>query len=133
MQGKGSILVIDDEEVILLLLKKALTAVGYRVTKATNYDEALAAMQITSFDVIMIDKNLPGKSGLELLREVRSRDPRAECMIITGYSSLESAVEAMKLGACDYITKPFDHIGQVVSKVGKAVQRRRLAGPSGKE
>lgn len=70
---------------------------------------------------------------MELLREVRSRDPRAQCVVITGYSSLESAVEAMKLGACDYITKPFDHIGQVVSKVGKAIQRRRLGGTPEKE
>jgi DNA-binding NtrC family response regulator len=94
---------------------------------------ALAAIKINSFEVVLIDKNLPGRSGLELLREVRSRCPLAECMIITGYSSLESAVEAMKLGACDYITKTFDHIGHVVSKVDKAIQRRRQCGRPEKE
>lgn len=128
MKSKGSILVVDDEKSVLLLLRQALHSVGYEVAEATNYDEALEAMERASFDVAMIDKNLPGKSGLELLREVRVRDPQMECMIITGYSSLESAIEAMKLGAFDYITKPFDHIGQVLTKVSQAVERRRLGG-----
>jgi len=133
MKNKGSILVVDDEKSILLLLGKALGSEGYQVAEAMNYKEALEAMKRTSFDVIIIDKNLPGKSGLELLKEVRTRDPLAECMIITAYSTLEAAIEAMKLGACDYITKPFDQINRVLSKVGRAMQRRRLRDEPEKE
>ncbi|MBI4593787.1 MAG: sigma-54-dependent Fis family transcriptional regulator [Candidatus Rokubacteria bacterium] len=100
------VLVVDDEMSILLLLKEALTQWGYQVTAASTGDEALAALRSQMFDALLTDVRMPDTSGLDLLREVKRQDESIEVVIMTGYPTISSAVEALKEGAYDYLSKP---------------------------
>jgi len=124
MEKKASIIVVDDENTIRLLLKNELTKAGYRVQLAKNAEEAVEILKKERFDVALIDKNLPTEDGIALLRRCKSLDPNMELILMTGYATLESALEAIKLGIFDYITKPFDHLPTVIHRVTRAAERR---------
>lgn len=124
MENRAAIIVVDDENTIRLLLKSELTKAGYGVKLAKNTDEALDVLKKEHFDVALIDKNLQNEDGLELLRRCKVLDPNMELILMTGYATLESALEAIKLGIFDYITKPFDHLPTVVHRITRAVERR---------
>jgi DNA-binding NtrC family response regulator len=100
------ILVVDDEESIQMLLREALTAWGYRVTCVGSGREALEAMQGQLFDLALVDIRMPEMDGLTFLREVKKRDESIEVVIMTGYPTVATAVEALKEGASDYLPKP---------------------------
>jgi len=102
------VLVVDDQEVIQELCGEIADSLGYRVSVAANGVEALEVLEREHVDVLMADLKMPGISGMELLEKVKSRSPQTEVLIMTAYGSVPSAVQAMKLGACDYITKPFN-------------------------
>jgi two-component system NtrC family response regulator len=122
----GRILFIDDDragrEVALFNLRKA----GYEVTAASDGQEGLAAFSPEKFDLVVTDVKMPGISGIEVLRRVRSQAPDVPVLVITAFGNVETAVEAMKEGAYDFIGKPF-HRDQLLLSVGKAFERRRLA------
>src|ERR1017187_7369036 len=99
------VLVVDDEAVVLTVLREALRRGGYRVTTAASAEEAIDLMQKRRFDLVLTDKNLPGASGLDVLRVARTLNPAPAIVLITGYSSYDSAIEAMDIGAHDYIEK----------------------------
>jgi CheY-like chemotaxis protein len=99
------VLVVDDETVVLTVLREALRRGGYRVTTAASAEEAIDLMHKRRFDLVLTDKNLPGASGLDVLRTARKLSPAPAIVLITGYSSYDSAVEAMDIGAHDYIEK----------------------------
>ena len=101
------VLVIDDEIVIGMSIRRILAPQGYEVETHTDPHAGLAAALSGGFDVIFLDLQMPGFSGLDILREVKSSGVSSEVVIVTGYSTVESAVEAMKQGAADYLTKPF--------------------------
>jgi len=116
-------LVVDDEPTVRMALQMALEDAGWRVACAESAEDALQNHQIGTYDVVLSDKNLPGMSGVELIRKARQGNPHQCLVMITGYASVESAVETMHLGIDGYIEKPFDDIFSVVRKV-KALHRR---------
>ena len=119
------ILIVDDEEVIRDVLHTLLRREGYDVTSAADAAEALSAFEAEPFDVVLLDLMLPDRPGLDVLREIRRRDPDAVVVIVTAYSSIEGAIEAMREGAFHYIPKPFQN-QEVLITVEKGAERRRL-------
>jgi DNA-binding NtrC family response regulator len=113
------VLVIDDETVIGTSIRRILSPDGYEVETYTDPQMGLAAALSGGFDVIFLDLQMPGLSGLDVLREVKAAGLSSEVVIVTGYSTVESAVEAMKQGAADYLTKPFspDQLKTILQKV----------------
>ncbi len=122
----GRILFIDDDlagrEVALFNLRKA----GYEVCAAADGNEGLAAFLPEKFDLVVTDLKMPGVSGMDVLRTVRARAPEVPVLVITAFGNVDTAVEAMREGAWDFIGKPF-HRDQLLLSVGKALERRRLA------
>jgi len=113
------ILVVDDEKNIRLMLEQALVVSGYEVNTAPDGETALEQARETHPDMILLDMKLPGIDGLEVLRQLRGIQPDVPVVMITAHGTVETAVEAMKLGAIDYLRKPFvpDEIRSVVAKV----------------
>lgn len=102
------ILVVDDDRVLRERLARAFEDRGFEVDSAGDADEALAAVEKAEPDRAVVDLRMPGRSGLELVREMRERLPDANIVVLTGYGSIASAVDAMKLGATNYLSKPAD-------------------------
>ena len=119
------VLVVDDEEVIRDVLGTLLTREGYEVTAAASASEATSLFESDPYDVVLLDLMLPDKPGLEVLREIRQRDPDAVVVIVTAYSSIEGAIEAMRQGAFHYIPKPFQN-EEVLLTLRKGSEARRL-------
>ncbi len=107
--SKGFIHVIDDEPVIRDILEQLLRGEGYDVELSESGEAALPKFSDTAYDLVFLDLLMPGRSGLEILPEIRRIQPGAIVIIITAYASVESAIEAMKIGAYDYVQKPFKH------------------------
>jgi len=125
MSSKGIIHLIDDEPVIHDVLGQLLTSEGYEVEISASGEEALEKFPSQSFDVILLDLLMPGMDGIEVLRRIKKVDPLAAVIIITAYGSVESAIAAMKIGALDYVQKPFKH-DDLLLAIEKAVERKRL-------
>jgi CheY-like chemotaxis protein len=125
------VLVVDDEVVVLTVLREALRRGGYRVTTAASAEEAIDLMHKRRFDLVLTDKNLPGASGLDVLRAARTLSPAPAIVLITGYSSYDSAVEALDIGAHDYIEKPIRDVEDLRFRIRRALSRRdeQLARP----
>jgi two-component system, NtrC family, response regulator PilR len=123
----ASVLVIDDEPHILEVIEDALTNFGYRVACANSAAEALAFLRSELFDAAITDIRMPDMSGIDLLREIKKHDESIEVIVMTGYPTISSAVEALKEGAYDYLTKPliFDELEQVMQRL---MERRFLRG-----
>jgi DNA-binding NtrC family response regulator len=118
MNAKASILIVDDERVVRDSLGKWFEEDGYTVDTASNAREALLKLSAQRWDLFLVDVKMPGMDGLELQRKIRDVDPEAIVIIMTGYASVETAVQALKDGAYDYLTKPFDpdDLAQVIRK-----------------
>ncbi len=125
MSSKGIIHIIDDEPVIHDVLAQLLTSEGYEVEISGSGEEALEKFPSQSFDVILLDLLMPGMDGIEVLRRIKRIDPLAAVIIITAYGSVESAISAMKIGALDYVQKPFKH-DDLLLVLEKALERKRL-------
>ena len=122
---KKKILVVDDEPTICRTCFKILTDVGYDVKTLLSGSEVLPFIAKEMIDVILLDLKMPGIDGLEVLKEVRQVTPDTAVIVITGYATVDSAVEAMKLGALDYIAKPFT-ADELTIRIEKALEKRRL-------
>jgi two-component system response regulator PilR (NtrC family) len=109
MTQHGLIHIIDDEPIIHEVLGDLLTAEGYKVESSLNGEEALEKYSPEASDLILLDLLMPGINGIEVLKRLKKIDPQAVIIIITAYASVESAISAMKIGAFDYIQKPFKH------------------------
>jgi DNA-binding NtrC family response regulator len=107
MKKKKRILIVDDEKNIRLTLSEALSAINFEPDTAINGEEALLKLKDKDFNLILLDLKMPGIEGMEVLREVSSIRPDIKIIIITAHGTIDSAVEAMKLGAVDFIQKPF--------------------------
>ncbi len=125
MSAPARVLVVDDEEVIRDSCQKALERCGHEVETARDAFEALKLVQARRPDVVVLDLRMPGMGGEELLRRLRTLCPQAEAIVVTGYSSVPSAVDCMRLGACDYLPKPFD-VDSLRLAVARALEKRRL-------
>lgn len=120
------ILVVDDEKNIRLMLDQALSTSGYTVTTAIDGEHALQKVQESTPDMVLLDMKMPGMDGIEVLRRLRQTHEAVPVVMITAHGTVETAVEAMKLGAVDYLRKPFapDEIRAIVAKV---LNRQRLS------
>jgi len=123
--SKGSILVVDDETEIREGLEMLLTSEGYGVSSAETGASGLAKLEERPFDLLLLDVSLPDRNGLDLLREIRLRDPQLSVVLITAYGSIDMARQAFKSGAMDYITKPWSN-DELLAQVAQAVESRRL-------
>ncbi len=119
------ILIVDDEKNIRLTLSQALETLGTEIDTAANGEEALAKLKGKEFGLILLDIRMPGMDGMEVLRRVREIRPDIRVIMITAYGTIESAVEAMKLGAVDFLQKPFDP-EQVRELVSRVMDREKL-------
>ncbi|HXN21390.1 MAG TPA: sigma-54 dependent transcriptional regulator [Candidatus Dormibacteraeota bacterium] len=122
---KGSILVVDDEAEIREGLELLLTSEGYTVTTAETGDAGLAKLDEQPFDLLLVDVSLPDRSGLDVLRDIRRRDPDLSVVLITAYGSIDTARAAFKNGAQDYITKPWSN-DELLAQVAQVVESRKL-------
>jgi two-component system, response regulator, stage 0 sporulation protein F len=121
--GPVRILVIDDEAVIKEVLQIAFEEAGWQVTKADTGEEGARRLRESEFDVLVVDKNLPGMSGIDFIREVRKQNRVIRVLMITAYGSIESAVETLNLGVDAYMEKPFPNVNDVVRAVRVAMAR----------
>jgi DNA-binding response OmpR family regulator len=121
-----TVLVVDDEQVVLDVLKIALKKGGYPVTCVSSGEEAFEALAKEQFGAVLTDKNLPGKNGLEIIKEARRLYPYCACLVMTGYANTESVVESMRLGANDYLEKPFSELGLVLQRLKAAFDHQRV-------
>jgi DNA-binding NtrC family response regulator len=103
-EGKA-VLIVDDEAIVRESLRDWLKD-NYRVATAKTGEEALELIEKEDFDILVVDVRLPGKSGMQVLKEVKEVKPYIESIVITGYPTVDLAVDAMKLGAVDYLVKP---------------------------
>ncbi|MCK4389572.1 MAG: response regulator [Desulfobacterales bacterium] len=109
MKRKQTILVVDDEEMILAVFQRLLSKEQYTVLTASNGKKALEVVAEKSPDLVMLDLKLPDMSGIDVLRRIKRINENIEVIIITGYGTMKTARAAMRLGAYDYVTKPFDN------------------------
>jgi len=121
------ILIVDDETNIRMTLKQCFTAEKYDIDMAVNGQEALEKIKANTYDIVLLDIRMPGLTGLEVLEKVRDNNINVDVVMMTAYGSVEKAVEAMKLGAIDFIGKPFTptQIREIVDNVlsrGKLVE-----------
>jgi len=123
--SKGSILVVDDESEIREGLEVLLRGEGYGVASAENGESGLAKLEERPFDLLLLDVSLPDRNGLDMLKEIRRRDPDLSVVLITAYGSIDMARAAFKNGAMDYITKPWSN-DELLAQVAQAVESRRL-------
>lgn len=126
---KYSILIVDDEENVCKLLEKVFIKEGYLTHKAYNGEEALNIIDSFQVDIVITDLKMPGMSGMELLNKIKHIDNSIKIIMITAFATVETAVEALKVGASDYITKPFD-LEDVVFSVKKLVESAEENYPS---
>lgn len=125
-EQKGArILIAEDEANLRLVLQKELERLGYRVQVAPDGEAALRKLEESNVDVLLCDINMPRIDGMEVLRRVHERPNPPEVIMLTGQATVETAVEAMKLGAYDYLTKPY-HITELDVRVKQAAEKRRL-------
>lgn len=113
------VLLVDDEVIFTRNMSKLLMFRGYTVTAVNSGDAAIRELEQNSFDVIVLDLKMPGMDGITTLREIMKLGLFTETLILTGHGSIDSALEAMKIGAYDYLTKPCE-IDELVAKIEAA-------------
>jgi diguanylate cyclase (GGDEF)-like protein len=123
---KGRILAVDDQRYFRELIEGTLAEQGFEVRTASSGDEALAILEQSVFDVVITDLVMPVMNGTELVQRVKERDPEQDIVVVTGVVDVKSAVDAMRLGATDYLLKPYDR-DMLVASLESILQRRRLS------
>lgn len=124
-QDKPTALVVDDEASVRTLIQRALGEAGYHVFTAASGEEALSLLSQSEVEVMLLDIRMPGLSGLEVLKRVQAERPDTSVIMVTAVADTQTAVETMKVGAYDYLIKPFS-LNDLVFRVRKASERRRL-------
>ena len=123
--SKARILVVDDEELIRDLLRMVLVDEGYTVVTAADGEEAIVRLNTSPFDLVITDLVMPKVNGVEVLRAAKAIDPDYPVMVITGYPSVETVTKLVRLGAGDYLTKPFN-LDVVKVTVAKLLEMSRM-------
>jgi signal transduction histidine kinase/CheY-like chemotaxis protein len=126
MTGTGKILVVDDETDICDLCVRSLQRYGYEVTATTKPLQALDMLRQMEFDLLLLDVRMPEISGIEVMRRVRQFAPDLAIVVMTGYASMEMAIEAVKQGATDFLQKPFQNLDNLRLAVAEALAKRDL-------
>ncbi len=122
---KAKVLLVDDEEDFLSTLTERLESRGLKVTTALSGEQALAKVETEGFDLIVLDLAMPGMGGLEALKRIKDKQPDAEIIILSGQGSIKTSIEAMKLGAEDFMEKPVK-ITELLDKISDAKDKRFL-------
>jgi len=124
MEDRIRVLVVDDEEVVRLGYRRVLSTDSFRVMAAGDGPEALSLMSGDRFDVVLLDLRMPGMDGLDVLRAIKERWPESEVVVITGYPSIDTAKQAVQLGAYDYLAKPLVPDAVLRATTGAWMQKR---------
>jgi uncharacterized protein (TIGR02266 family) len=125
-QRRARVLVVDDESVIRKICKRTLEINNFMVTTADDGNEALRIVAEEGIDVVLLDIKMPGLSGIEVLKNIKQNHPETEVIMMTGYATVQTAVESMKIGAYDYLTKPFEDISQISECVSRAFSQKKV-------
>src|ERR1041385_4343941 len=123
------LLVVDDDRAILTLVGTIALAEGFDVATTGSGEEAIKQLRDRPQDLVRLDLRMPGVTGLDVLRSIRDISPKCKVVLMTGFGTIDGAVEAVKLGALDYLTKPFDlqRLRQLLATIrDEAVQRREV-------
>jgi DNA-binding NtrC family response regulator len=126
---KRRVLIVEDDEIFLRPLQRTLEVAGYEVLTVPGGEDAVDALKAEDVDLVLTDKRLPGMDGVDLVRRVRADHPDQAVVVMTAYGTIESAVEAMRLGAADYLVKPFD-AAEVLMVVRHAIEFQELRAAS---
>jgi DNA-binding NtrC family response regulator len=126
MKKRNNILVVDDEEVIRRGYARTLSGADCDVATAWNGKEALDALEHRPYDVVLLDLRMPEMDGMTVLKTIKEKWPDSDVVVITGYPSIETAKEAVRLGACDYLAKPIAP-DEVIHATHGALKRKRWA------
>jgi DNA-binding NtrC family response regulator len=108
MADKSRILVVDDQEDLRTVLSNELSSEGYDIETASDGDEAIASVQKSRFDLVLLDIKMPKVDGFEVLRFIKKNSPAVKVIMLTGFADLKNAIESKKLGAEDFVSKPYD-------------------------
>jgi DNA-binding NtrC family response regulator len=119
------VLLVDDEEDFLEIMSERMLARDMQVTTANSADQALAILEKETFDAIVMDFQMPGMDGIETLKNIRAKKPELQVILLTGYATVEKTVEAMKIGAADFLEKPAD-LEALAEKIKKAKTEKML-------
>ena len=123
---QAKVLLVDDEEDFLTMLSERLKVRGLMVTTVTRGEDAVDEIDNQKFDLIVLDLSMPGIDGLETLKRIKAKQPDAEIIMLTGQGTIKTSMEAMKLGAEDFMEKPVD-IAQLMDRISDAKDNRMLA------
>jgi diguanylate cyclase (GGDEF)-like protein len=122
----GVVLIADDDADFRRLLVRRATRMGLTVVEASSGSQALVAVRNTSFDAIVVDVYMPGCSGVEVAQEARSLDPHVQAIVLTGSATLENAIEALRAGVYDFLTKPLESLDEFEMSLSRALELQRL-------
>lgn len=120
MPEKSRILVVDDEEALRYLLSSELAAEGYEVETAGDGDEAIESIKQKDYDVVLLDIKMPRVDGFEVLRFIKQNKPEIKVIMLTAYADVKNAIEALKLGASDFVSKPYD-LEDILTSINRAL------------
>ena len=119
----ASVLLVDDEEQFLQVLSERLTNRGLHVSSVTSGEEAVAMVENKNFDAVVVDLAMPGIDGIETTKKIKEKRPDLEIIILTGHATVKAGIEAMKLGAEDFLEKPVD-LNVLLERIGEAKDKR---------
>ncbi|MBE7471396.1 MAG: response regulator transcription factor [Anaerolineales bacterium] len=119
----GRILIVDDEQAVRYFVARGLTRAGWQVDEANSGETALAILERHSYDVMLLDLRMLGMDGLTVMRQVKQRWPETRIIILTAYATLDSAIEAVRQGAFDYLNKPCD-VSEVIACANRALSKK---------
>ena len=122
---EAKVLLVDDEQDFLETLSSRLEMRGLKVSAVTSGEQAIAEAKEQEYDAIVVDLSMPGIDGLETLKRIKADNPNAEIIMLTGHGSIQSGVEAMKLGAGDFLQKPVE-LSELMAKIGEAKSKKML-------
>ncbi len=128
----ANVLLVDDEEQFLDVLSQRLEARGLKVAAVTSGEEAVMQVEDHNFDAIIVDLAMPGIDGIETLKRIKEKRPDLEIIMLTGHATVQSGIQAMKLGADDFLEKPVD-LSILLEKIGKAKNKRMLVVEKGRQ
>lgn len=121
---KGRILLIDDEHLIVAVLCRSLKKEGYEICGETETDNIISKICAYNPDIVLLDIKMPGRNGMDILQEIKRKGIETQVVMLTSDDSVETAVKAMKLGASDYLTKPFD-TDELKIALGNLIQKMK--------
>ncbi|CUT02332.1 sigma-54-dependent transcriptional regulator [Candidatus Chrysopegis kryptomonas] len=122
MAEKPRVLVVDDEEALRYLLSTELAAEGYEVETAGDGDEAIETIKQKDYDVVLLDIKMPRVDGFEVLKFIKQNKPEIKVIMLTAYADVKNAIEALKLGASDFVSKPYD-LEDILTSINRALGR----------